>query len=296
MKLASFRDGWATVCRNLNLVQYRIAKSLLGIRSVSLGDGGMIKTLYECGFSSRLSTWVAKQIIVGRARLLVLPPDNPVGNVVKAARETCGETWLDHARMVQTEMGVTVDFERFLKWDALDRCDPVRRKAAVDRWKLAAVTPVLGELEWRWFLARLSKLNEEGLLPYREILPLRQPLVRGVGWAGWSKSSWRFYRAWCAARVSQGFPFSVWGGRAPALVKTFQVCPLCGQVGADLRHVLSVCSGTSAERCALSVSGDVDFLIWVFTDEPNLDLLLSKVCFVRRCFTAVLAGWCVVRL
>ena len=45
--------------------------------------------------------------------------------------------------------------------------------------------PTVRAQEQAWCLLQLAALNEEDLLPYRELLPLRFPLAPGLRWAPW---------------------------------------------------------------------------------------------------------------
>ena len=80
--LASCSIGWRQAASRLNDVQYKAAKDLLGIPGVSLGEGGHVKIFAETRFLTRMGARLVIRIVAARARLLCLPPDNPVGRVV----------------------------------------------------------------------------------------------------------------------------------------------------------------------------------------------------------------------
>ena len=196
-----------------------------------------MRALSESRFLIRLGSHLVEKIVVARARLLALPADNPVAGALAAAAMVTGETWLDHARMVMVGLGVRQDFPEFTRLDDATRADPVPRRAAVRRWKFVMVVPAIRRMEAVWFCDQLAALNE-CLIPYAELVPFRAPPSDELRWAAWGKTMWRFCRAWAAARVSGGFPWSVWGQRVSSITRILKVCPLCGSADADLEHLL----------------------------------------------------------
>ena len=51
----------------------------------------------------------------------------------------------------------------------------VSRKGYLLRWKNKVVRPAVWKYEDTWFKEQLARLNDEGLVPYHEIVPLRSP-------------------------------------------------------------------------------------------------------------------------
>ena len=139
-------------------------------------------------------------------------------------------------------------------------------------------------------MEQLAALNNEGLIPYADILPLQGYTAMELRWMAWGKTSWRFFRAWCAARLSMGFPWSVWGVRIATIPRVIPRCPLCGVVDADLQHLLAGCSATAALRRELNAPGGQCFFWWVPQDESDAQVLRGKVRFVGLCLAAALRG------
>jgi hypothetical protein len=284
--LASFGGGWRTAARRLNDAHYRAAKSLLGLRGVSLGDGGHVRALHESRFLTRLGSRVAQRIIMARARLLCLPDDSPISGVLKAAVAQTGVTWLDHARVVTLELGVVPDFSEFVTSFVGGHSDPEAMRIAARSWKSRVVVPAIRRQEALWFAKSIAELNEAGLIPYAELVPFSRPIASELRWASWGKTMWRFYRAWCVARASQGFPWAVWGVHMQTVPMVIEICPLCGVFQADLCHILEVCSGTVILRNQLGQYPAHSFYKWVLTDEACLDVVKMKVRYVGLCLVA----------
>ncbi|CAK0817387.1 unnamed protein product [Prorocentrum cordatum] len=130
---------------------------------------------------------------------------SPVAQVVAGTRVTTGATWLDHAMDVTRSLGITVDFPVEDMLSTARACADTRRKA-VKQWKRTFVVPAVRAHEQRWFVLQLAALNNEGVVPYRDLLPVREPLTPGIRWAPWSRSMWRLFQAWSLARVAGRLP------------------------------------------------------------------------------------------
>ena len=90
-------DGWGAIVRKMNLLHYRALKITLGIERFSLGIGGYSRLLSLTN-SWRLSSKLAVRIICTLARMLTLPPTNPVAAVVVSALASTEETWISAAK------------------------------------------------------------------------------------------------------------------------------------------------------------------------------------------------------
>ena len=219
-----------------------------------------------------------QRIVLGRARLLALPPGSPVAQVVAGTRATTGATWLDHAAEVTRALGITNDFPADTLSEAA-RADPVARKRAVKHWKHSVVLPAVQAYEQAWFVLQLGVVGTGGLIPYRELIPVRGPLSPGVRWAPWGRTMWRYYQAWALARASGRLPVEVWvdeGGAAPP-----SACPLCAApapVGCTLveclGHLLSACPAVAPLREACSSS---DVVRWALGDAEDIATLAPRV-------------------
>ena len=143
--------------------------------------------------------------------------------------------------------------------------------------------------EDEWFYTQLAALNNEALIPYRELVPLRQPHSMALQWAPWGRTLWRFYRAWCLARVTGCLPWSIWGrGGNP---RSLDSCPLCGTLGADLRHAVACCPGLSKYRTHIPVCCP-DVLRWALAPTEDLESLRPRVLLVGLSCSALFHACC----
>jgi hypothetical protein len=140
-----------------------------------------------------------------------------------------------------------------------------------------------------WFSEQLAALNNDGLIPYAALVPIRALPLDELRWASWGKTLWRFHRAWAAARVTGGFPWSVWGIRVASTPQRLPRCPLCGASEVGLQHVLVDCGGTASLRLGIMQWPPADFFWWVLSDTMDVEELKIKVRYVGLCFVAVLA-------
>ena len=271
----------------INSAQYDACKILLGLapRSCRFGDGGMVRALAETRILTRAGTRVLQRTVLARARLLSLPDDTPVARVLHVASSSAGLTWLDHVKDMASSHLILPDFLDAERLTVPDRRDPARRRAAVLRWKRKYVVPRIREVELTWFREQIVALNDDGLIPYKKLLPIHGPFRPGLVWAPWGKTMWRFYRAWAIARITGRLPVEAWGMGEALAAST--LCPLCEEItGASLLHLVASCQGTAclrgSARAKLSGDGlsDVDFLRCVLCDTPDLAALREKVCFL----------------
>ena len=154
------------------------------------------------------------------------------------------------------------------------------------------VVPAARRMELQWFVEQLARLNSEGLIPYHELVSIRGLPSDSLRWAAWGKTMWRFHRAWAAARVSGGFPWSVWGERIQSIPLRLLQCPLCGLMDVDLVHLLGSCHGTSSLRLELQLSAYSPTILfhWALADTFDVVELKSKVRYVGLCLVMALTG------
>ncbi|CAK0829238.1 unnamed protein product [Prorocentrum cordatum] len=290
--LASFASGWQAAVTRVNHAQYEVAKMLLGGGpGVSLGTGGHVRALAETRMLTRWGTTLMQRIALGRARLLARPHGTPVAQVVAGTRATTGATWLGHAAEVSRALGITVDLPAgALSEEA--RADPEARKRAVQHWKRTVVLPAVLAYEQAWFVLQLGAVGTSGLLPYRELIPVRGPLSAGVRWAPWGRAMWRFYQAWALARASGRMPVEVWLAEGVAAVPL--ACPLCAAPAPEgctlvecLGHLLSACPAVAPLRVACSTS---DVARWALGDVEDTAALAPRVRLVGLASRAWVLG------
>ena len=136
---------------------------------------------------------------------------------------------------------------------------------------------------------QIAALNRGGLIAYADLLPLRQPFRPGVRWAPWGKTVWRFFRAWCAARVSGGaIPLAIWGGREMPL--QLAACALCGTRAVDLRHILETRPGTSSYTARLPAPARTNVLHWTLAGSEDEAALKPRVLHLGLCVSALAAA------
>ena len=124
-------------------------------------------------------------------------------------------------------------------------------KAHMAKYKWREVVLAVRRQEETWFRQQLAGLNDDGLVPYRELVPLRQPWSFSLRWARWGRVMWKFFRWWCVARITMKIPVQdLW---SVSLASTLSTCWLCGAVNVDLHHVLEECRGTAGPRSEAGV-------------------------------------------
>jgi len=230
-----------------------------------------------------LTRWGAKllqRIALARARLLALPRSSPVAAAVLGSRAVTGATWLEHAAEVVTHLQVQVDFCADRLGEA-ERACPVARKRAVRQWKHTALLPAVRAQEQAWFLLQLAALNNEGLIPYTDLLPLRPPLSPGLRWAPWGASLWRCFRAWSLARVTGRVPADLWWPEHSRYEA--QACPVCqaelgapAASGTGLGHLLEACAPLQGLQEACCGPGRAGGSRWALTDTLDVGELAGK--------------------
>ncbi|CAK0861875.1 unnamed protein product, partial [Prorocentrum cordatum] len=172
------------------------------------------------------------------------------------------------------------------------RADPEARKRAVKHWKRTVVLPAVLAYEQAWFVLQLGAVGTSGLLPYRELIPIRGPLSAGVRWAPWGRTMWRFYQAWALARASGRMPVEVWLAEGVAAVPL--ACPLCAAPAPEgctlvecLGHLLSACPAVAPLRVACSTS---DVARWALGDVEDTAALAPRVRLVGLASRAWVLG------
>ena len=289
--LASYSGGWREAAKRLNEIHYQVAKQMLGLpHGFSLGTGGHVKAFSETRFTTRLGARLAQRIILARARLLSLPDDSPVNNIILGASEVTGSTWMDHARIVTQNCGIEPgsawDFVRYSGLTDADINLPASRKAKVKRWKIQVVAPRIRRMEEDWFREQLVLLGSEGVVPLQLILPTRQPTFSTIWWAPWGKTMWRLFRARSVARITAGIPLVVWGFRATPPMMKF--CPLCCHVNADMKHYLDDCQGTEKYRQQWGLeSAGHSWHTWAMSDCWDKSEMKCKVRYLGLCISTL---------
>ena len=271
--VASCKIGWKQVCLKLNRTFYQMAKELLGVPSLSLGQGGSARLFAELGIGMRLATRVAIRIALCRARALCLSPELAAARPFRVAMSQVGSNWLHHAECVSaTQLSLSTDFIDDGPWLPLlqTQCG----QAAVLSWKHKVVLPAALLKERQWFAAQ-AQLWENSHSEARFGERCAKPLFLGLlPRLVWHSGKWRYLRAWAIARLTGCFPLAVWGAwlGVPQVVPQ---CPGCMEIGAHLQHVLE-CPGLAA------LHPKTPIFPWVLQDTADPVELEMKVLFVGR--------------
>ena len=269
--------------KRLNDVHYSMAKIMLGLPAKqSLGVGGYVRAFSETRFLTRLGGELTQRTVLARVRMLLLPPDNPFEAVLRGVALVPGKCWIRDVETIMDDLGITNDIGE--NWERQDRSFRAATKLRIKNWKRCVVIPAVRRVEERWFREQLAGLNDEGLVPYAELVPLRSPWPAAYRWAPLGKTMWRYHRAWCVARISGGFPLSAWGRCGIPVVLAY--CGLCGMPNIGLMHVLVDCPCLLAQRASLQ-PGVVDLLPrWALESGSNIDELGHRVRFFGVCVGA----------
>jgi hypothetical protein len=174
-------------------------------------------------------------------------------------------------------LGVVCEFSDFETEMETVRRVPQRRKQALRAYRQRVVMPKARDREIKWFQEKLAGLNDEGLIHYAELVPLRTPWRASMRWAAWGPCLWRFFKAWCVARAVGGVPLAVWGrGGVP---KVMARCPACGSVLVGLRHMIEECPATATYRRCLPEDARPVTLRWALMGCADVNVLRLKIRF-----------------
>lgn len=194
---ASHCQGWPQVARRLLSTQYSACKEILGIPSLSLGEGGVGRLFCELGISQRLSTKLAVQICTTRARALAIPAHFIAASIFRTASKSVGHHWFNEAALVASVLGVGTSFEDHAPSVILLSSD--MGPQAIRNWKAQVLLPAAQLLDRDWFTQQAIRWH---FRPSSVLVQLRGR-TRPRFW-------WKFLRAWMIARVSRTLPLSLW--------------------------------------------------------------------------------------
>ena len=174
--LASCRGGWPLVVKRLNEVQHIVAKIFLSCpQSAHLGSH--VEALAETRLVTRAATWLAKSIVMLRARLACLPLDHPARITACHRRFTnIPDTWMIASWEILTK-DLKIEHDLSDTWSSIPidvTKNPKARKLFVSNYCSNYVLPKMRQLDHAWFTGQLSKLNTDGLIPYTDLVPLHQ--------------------------------------------------------------------------------------------------------------------------
>ena len=174
-------------------------------------------------------------------------------------------------------MQVKSDFISFATFRRLSLDSSELRKEAVKKWKRECLQPAIEKHEVRWFAAQLAAGTPGvSVLGARFLCPCKSS-ANALRWAPWSRTTWKFHKAWTLCRLTGALPLSLWGWpNNPATVPT---CPGCLEAQVGLQHILQRCVATEQYRREL-LNGDATSCLSAEGDE---DQLAKRIRFVGLC-------------
>lgn len=246
--LASCRSGWGHVAKRLNDAQYFVAKAFLCCPHTA-HLGSQVAALAETRLLTRASTWLAKSIVMARARLACLPLDHSARLAgITICQTGIPDTWMSSSLKILKKV-LQVEYDL---WDDLGAIPPEvlfqekSRKQFLSKYCRQYVLPKIKSLEHSWFGEQLAKLNSDGLVPYADLAPLRHCWTAREQWTLWPTSLWHMHRIWCVARIIGGTP--ILSDKTSDFVTLFAECPLCQCRMVGLLHFVSICPATQDLR------------------------------------------------
>ena len=213
-------------------MHYQSVKAVLGISTLSLGEGSYVLVLLWLGYSWRLGAKVAMRIVTSLARLLTLPQSNVLHSTVRAAMAVPGPTWVDAAKGVALSLGIS----NVPSWETLPsevNSAPLI-KVHIQYWKCHHVVRAIKHLEERWRAEALFKLAWAPPTDLKATVKLTHSVL-------WTPRMAKACKVWfLAVLTGRGF-FEGWyrGAEHSALEGR---CLLCGAQPASLTvHLAAEC-------------------------------------------------------
>ena len=264
---------------NINAAQYDVAKAFLNV-PVNVSIGSRVAVLIETRLLSRTGTTAAVRIVMARARLFLLPPGHPAAKAVRGVEGQGAQgTWLEHsARVMRDVLGVMQDVTEFEQVTPELRLCAVRRKGLADRYRQQVVLPRAKQVDAEWFQAQFQKLVATSPEVGERLVIPRGPWLPTMVWAPWSRTVWKFFRAWVLIRITGSLPLIVWG--VGGLSQQLLVCPLCGTHHIGISHLLDDCESIASLRTSMVPQAVDNVTTWAMQGVRDVQELRHKVVFV----------------
>ncbi|OLQ11896.1 hypothetical protein AK812_SmicGene4236 [Symbiodinium microadriaticum] len=228
----------------LDTCQYAALKEVLGMSSLSLGEGGSSRIMHELGLHMRLSTRVAMLIATTRARALCLTPSFEAWTAFQATSWCKGVNWMNDAELVTKMLAPRADFAQHEPSMALLRLGgPDAAKRAVACWKKDILMPAARCLDGVWFQKQAQKWTFGHCNWATALWTTDRHLDSVLQTVVWDRCTWRYFRMWLLARMTNMLPFGMLDHRGHR--EQDMLCPLCESTTASLQHLLHDCEGVT---------------------------------------------------
>ena len=292
--LVSCKIGFRAVMHQLDVAQLDAARILLGARENLLLDEGL-QLWAETRMGSRLGTRWATRTIMARARVTLMPANSPVGKSLRGAELGGGKCWVRDVDALAAHLGVTESVRDVLEPGEVGRqLRAEERRLVVARFRRRFVAPRAKQYDEQWYREALANLPDRVQLPYRDLVlggDEGPPPVWGIdlGWAGWGRQDWKYFRAWVITRITLGIPLMIWGaGDVPAFIPE---CPCCGAPKVNIPHLIGACAGTANHWQPRPGSGRIQWS-WeeILQATASMTEIRMKVRILGRCCATLVDG------
>ena len=151
---------------------------------------------------------------------------------------------MEHSALVmRSVLGIEQEVQDFWDITAATRDDPEERRRVARAYRAQVVWPAACAKDKIWFGNQFQQLVAEQPHLGAVLILHTSRWKPSIVWLPWSKTVWKFFRAWILIRLTHAFPLIVWGGRG--ISKLLPVCSLCGASTVDIEHVSATCPGTA---------------------------------------------------
>ena len=278
--LASYLGSYSKLESRINLAQYTVAKTALGLPP-RVHVGSQAAVLAECRITVRASTLLLKQIAMTRARVSLLPEGHPTRvavDVIVGQRLT--GTWWQHSSAILQRACAITEFQ----YGHLDTNDSRACTRALREYKLGVVLPALRKLDTEWFQVQLQRHFSQALVPYSTMLPPFSAWRANERWAAWPPTLWKFHRVWCVVRLTGSL--GLLSADGAQLLMLLPQCVWCEAQVTGIRHLLLECTRTQDLRPLRPDVSDDALFAWALDPRAaDDDDAKSKLKFVGAAVT-----------
>ena len=246
MCVAAFIALAPGVLGKLNQLQWRWGKAILGCRYQRELRHHLV--VAQCGWDMRLGTCLLLELVMMRARIVLLPADHPTARLAACLQTAPCVSWFTQVPALIQEASVHQTLPTLSDCGIFTcqeisaaRTDAFLRKQILRKYRQEVIRPILLEHDRRHlaeclsydipvFRCSLITLGFYTLSLDWEIFHLETPNVM-----------WFNFRAWCLVRITARWPLPLFGFKEFPLRLT---CPACGEPEASIGHLLCQCAGT----------------------------------------------------
>ena len=245
--LAAFIALVPGVQGKLNHLQWRWGKAILGCRYQRELRHHLV--VAQCGWDMRLGTCLLLELVMTRARIVLLPEDHPTARLAACLQTAPCVSWFTQVKALLQEASLhctlpTLSGCGFFTCQEISaaRSDAFLRKKILRRYRQEVVRPMLLEYDRRHlaeclsfdipvFGCSLATLGFYTLNLDWEIFHLKTPNIM-----------WFNFRAWCLVRITARWPLPLFGCKE---LPVYLTCPACGEPEASIGHLLCQCAVTT---------------------------------------------------